>query len=44
MCHVLGPPCPAVGEYASGAKHPAVVELLMEWGVRAEMLLGAAER
>ncbi len=30
------------GEYAG--KHPEIVELLLEWGVRAEMLLGAAAR
>jgi hypothetical protein len=32
------------GEYASGAKHTDVIELLMEWGVQAELLLGAAAR
>lgn len=31
-----------VARYAG--KHPALVELLMEWGVQAELLLGAAER
>ncbi len=30
------------GEYA--ARSPAIAELLLEWGVQAELLLGAAER
>jgi protein arginine N-methyltransferase 2 len=32
------------GEYASASKRSDVVELLLEWGVQAELLLGAAER
>ena len=32
------------GEYASASKRSEVVELLLEWGVQAELLLGAAER
>lgn len=33
-----------VGEYATASKRSDIVELLMEWGVQAELLLGAASR
>lgn len=32
------------GEYATASKNQDIVELLMEWGVQAELLLMAAER
>ena len=32
------------GEYASASKNQAIVELIMEWGVQAELMLMAAER
>lgn len=32
------------GEYATASKNQAIVEMLMEWGVQAELLLGARDR